>query len=114
MRLFSTEMVSRFHPDKYADQISDSILTAILKKDPSARVACECMVKDSTVVLAGEITTSCDIDYEAVVRSVADAPAAPAATDRVGWCSTPTDSRKCAPTPFWHSDAPFPSTLRQT
>ena len=72
MCLFSTEMVSRFHPDKYADQISDSILTAILKKDPSARVACECMVKDSTVVLAGEITTSCDIDYEAVVRSVAD------------------------------------------
>ena len=72
MRLFSTEMVSRYHPDKYADQISDSVLTEILRNDPYARVACECMVKDSTVVLAGEITTACDIDYGTVVRSVAD------------------------------------------
>jgi S-adenosylmethionine synthetase len=72
MSLFSTEMVSKYHPDKYADQISDSVLTEILKKDPSAHVACECMAKDSTVILAGEITASCDIDYEAVVRSVGD------------------------------------------
>ncbi|MBR5099523.1 MAG: methionine adenosyltransferase domain-containing protein [Spirochaetales bacterium] len=71
MILFSTEMVSKYHPDKYADQISDSVLTEILKRDPSAHVACECMAKDNTVVLAGEVTAACDIDYEAVVRSVA-------------------------------------------
>ena len=51
MRLYSTEMVSRFHPDKYADQISDSVLTEILRQDPGAHVACETMVKDDTVVL---------------------------------------------------------------
>lgn len=72
MSMFSTEMVSKYHPDKYADQISDSILTAVLRKDPHAHVACEVMAKDTTVVLGGEITASCDIDYEAVVRSVGD------------------------------------------
>ena len=70
MRLFSTEMVSKYHPDKYADQISDSILTEILRSDPRARVACETLVKNDTVAIAGEITTCADIDYEAVVRSV--------------------------------------------
>lgn len=58
MRLFSTEQVSRYHPDKYADQISDAILTACLKKDPASRVACETLVKNNTVILAGEITSS--------------------------------------------------------
>ena len=70
MRLFSTEMVSKFHPDKYADQISDSILTEILKSDRRARVACETLVKNDTVAIAGEITTHANVDYEAVVRSV--------------------------------------------
>ena len=70
MRLYSTEMVSRFHPDKYADQISDSILTEILRQDPGAHVACETMVKDDTVVLGGEITTTSHPDYEAIVRRV--------------------------------------------
>ncbi|MBQ9811342.1 MAG: methionine adenosyltransferase domain-containing protein [Spirochaetales bacterium] len=72
MSLFSTEMVSKYHPDKYADQISDSILTEILRKDPSAHVACECMAKDNTVILAGEITACCDIDYDSVARRVGD------------------------------------------
>ena len=72
MSMFSTEMVSKYHPDKYADQISDSILTAVLRKDPRAHVACEVMAKDATVVLGGEITAACDIDYDAVVRSVGD------------------------------------------
>ena len=72
MRLFSTEQVSKFHPDKYADQISDAVLTACLRQDPHSRVACECMVKDYTVVLGGEITTTAAIDFEAVIRSVAD------------------------------------------
>lgn len=70
MRLFSTEMVSKYHPDKYADQISDAVLTQILKKDPEAHVACECMVKRETVILAGEITTSAKPDYEKIARSV--------------------------------------------
>ena len=72
MTMFSTEMVSKYHPDKYADQISDTILTEILKKDPEAHVACECLAKDDTVVLAGEITASCHPDYEAIARSVGD------------------------------------------
>lgn len=71
MRLFSTEQVSKYHPDKYADQISDAILTACLREDPHSRVACECMVKDKVVVLGGEITTKADVNFETVVRSVA-------------------------------------------
>lgn len=54
MRLFSTEQVSKYHPDKYADQISDAILDACLKEDKNARVACETMVKGSTSSLPGK------------------------------------------------------------
>lgn len=71
MTLFSTEMVSKYHPDKYADQISDAVLTAILKEDPKAHVACECMVKDDVVILGGEITTTATPDYWEIVNSVA-------------------------------------------
>lgn len=71
MRLFSTEQVSKYHPDKYADQISDAILTEILKHDKQAKVACEVMVKDNNVVLAGEITTSAVLSYETIVHKVA-------------------------------------------
>jgi S-adenosylmethionine synthetase len=71
MRLFSTEQVSKYHPDKYADQISDAILTACLKQDHNAHVGCETLVKDKTVVIAGEISTTAKVDYEAVVRRVA-------------------------------------------
>ena len=71
MRLFSTEQVSKYHPDKYADQISDAILDAYLAKDKKARVACETLVKDTTVVLAGEITSSADVDVDEVVGRVA-------------------------------------------
>ena len=72
MSMFSTEMVSKYHPDKYANQISDAVLTAILKSDPKAHVACECLAKGNDVVLAGEITTTAKVDYEAIVRSVGD------------------------------------------
>jgi len=72
MRLFSTEQISKFHPDKYADQISDAVLTEALKQDPTSRVACETLVKDHTVVLAGEIRTSAELDYEAIVKRVAN------------------------------------------
>ena len=71
MRLFSTEQVSKYHPDKYADQISDAILTAYLAKDRYARVACETMVKGDVVVLAGEITSSAEVDRREIVRKVA-------------------------------------------
>jgi len=70
-KLFSCEAVSKYHPDKYADQISDAILTECLKQDKTSHVACETMVKDRTVIIAGEITTSANVDYEAVVRKVA-------------------------------------------
>jgi len=66
--LFTSESVSEGHPDKMSDQISDAVLDAIIEQDPNARVACETLVKTGMVVLAGEITTSANIDYEAVVR----------------------------------------------
>ncbi len=66
--LFTSESVSEGHPDKMADQISDAILDAILREDLHARVACETMVKTGAVVLAGEISTTANIDIERVVR----------------------------------------------
>ncbi len=66
--LFTSESVGEGHPDKVADQISDAILDAILAQDPQARVACETLVTTGLVVLAGEITTSARIDYEAIAR----------------------------------------------
>ena len=71
MRLFSTEQVSKYHPDKYADQISDAILEACLAQDKKSRVACETLVKGNAIVLAGEITTKADVDYRDVALSVA-------------------------------------------
>ena len=68
--LFTSESVSEGHPDKMADQISDAILDAIIAKDPYARVACETLTKTGMVVLAGEITTTAEIDYEGIVRGV--------------------------------------------
>jgi S-adenosylmethionine synthetase len=67
--LFTSESVSEGHPDKIADQISDAVLDAILKKDTRARVAAETLVKDNLVVLAGEITTNAEVDYDAVARA---------------------------------------------
>jgi len=66
--LFTSESVSEGHPDKMADQISDAILDAILREDLQARVACETLVKTGAVVLAGEITTTANIDIERLVR----------------------------------------------
>ena len=71
MRLFSTEQISKYHPDKYADQISDAILTACLEQDKNSHCGIETMVKDNTVVLGGEITTNAVVDYVDVVRRVA-------------------------------------------
>ena len=68
-QLFTSESVSMGHPDKVADQISDSILDALLKEDPKSRVACETLVTTGMAVIAGEITTNARIDYAQVVRN---------------------------------------------
>lgn len=66
--IFTSESVSEGHPDKMADQISDTVLDALLAQDKKARVACETMVKTGLVVIAGEITTTAYVDLEALVR----------------------------------------------
>ena len=66
--LFTSESVSEGHPDKVADQISDAILDAILEQDKNARVAAETMTATNLVVLAGEISTNADVDYESIAR----------------------------------------------
>tara|TARA_Y100001935_G_scaffold13132_3_gene10101 strand:+ start:1247 stop:2374 length:1128 start_codon:yes stop_codon:yes gene_type:complete len=67
---FTSESVSEGHPDKICDQISDAILDACLKSDPNSRVACETLIKNNTVIVAGEITSKANIDYEAIARKV--------------------------------------------
>src|SRR3974390_1597083 len=66
--LFTSESVTEGHPDKICDQISDSILDAILSKDANARVACETTVTTGLVLVAGEITTSTYVDIPKLVR----------------------------------------------
>ena len=66
--LMTSESVGEGHPDKMADQISDAILDAILNEDKGCRVAVETLVKTGLVVLAGEITTSAEVDYESIAR----------------------------------------------
>lgn len=67
--LFTSESVSEGHPDKVADQISDTVLDAIFEQDPNARVACETMINTGMVVISGEITTSAWVDLPQVVRN---------------------------------------------
>ena len=66
--LFTSESVSEGHPDKVSDQISDNILDAILAEDPGARVAAETLCNTGLVLLAGEISTSADVDYIGIAR----------------------------------------------
>lgn len=66
--LFTSEAVSRGHPDKVADQISDAVLDACLDQDPFSKVACETLVSSGLVVIAGEITTKATVDFRDVVR----------------------------------------------
>ena len=67
--IFTSESVTKGHPDKVSDIISDSILDAYLKEDPVSRVAAETVVKNNTVVLVGEVSSKAQIDTEAVVRN---------------------------------------------
>jgi S-adenosylmethionine synthetase len=66
--IFTSESVSEGHPDKVADQVSDSVLDALLAQDPMSRVACETLCTTDYLLLAGEITTKAKVDYEAVAR----------------------------------------------
>jgi len=66
--LFTSESVTEGHPDKIADQVSDSVLDAVLKDDPSGRVACETLITTGLVVVAGEISTDTYVDIAKIVR----------------------------------------------
>jgi S-adenosylmethionine synthetase len=87
--LFTSESVSEGHPDKVADQISDSVLDAILAQDPRGRVAAETLCSTGLVVLAGEITTKADVNYNQVARET---------IKRIGYDNTEygIDYRGCA------------------
>lgn len=66
--LFTSESVTEGHPDKIADQISDSILDEVIRQDERGRVACETLVTTGLVIIAGEITTNASVDYSRVAR----------------------------------------------
>ncbi len=67
-RYFTSESVTEGHPDKICDKISDAVLDAIIAQDPMARVACETMATTGLILVAGEVTTSCYVDIEEIVR----------------------------------------------
>jgi S-adenosylmethionine synthetase len=68
--VFTSESVSMGHPDKMCDQISDSVLDAMLEQDPQSRVACETLTTTGLIVVAGEITTRAMVDLPSLVRAV--------------------------------------------
>jgi S-adenosylmethionine synthetase len=68
--IFTSESVTEGHPDKMADQISDSVLDAVLKDDPTGRVACEVLITTGMCIVSGEITTNTYVDVPRLVRSV--------------------------------------------
>ena len=67
--IFTSESVTEGHPDKIADQISDAVLDAMLAQDPKSRVACETLITTGLVVLAGEVTTNANVDFQKIVRN---------------------------------------------
>ncbi|HSK20838.1 MAG TPA: methionine adenosyltransferase [Longimicrobiales bacterium] len=83
---FTSESVSEGHPDKVSDYVADSILDAHLAQDPRAHVACEVLVKEGDLILAGEITSNADVDVAAIARS---------AVQEIGY--TNEDEAFCAP-----------------
>lgn len=97
--LFTSESVSEGHPDKICDQISDSILDALLAQDPQSRVACETLVTTGQVVVAGEITTSAVVEYQDIVRK---------AISEIGYNSSDYkfDAESCGVMISLHSQSP--------
>ena len=67
--VFTSESVTEGHPDKMCDQISDSVLDAMLEHDPRSRVACETLTTTGLVIVAGEITSNAQVDIQEVVRN---------------------------------------------
>jgi S-adenosylmethionine synthetase len=66
--LFTSESVTEGHPDKIADQISDSVLDEVMRQDPKGRVACETLVTTGLIVVSGEITTTAQVNYDELAR----------------------------------------------
>ena len=97
--LFTSESVSEGHPDKVADQVSDAILDAILAQDPKARVAAETSVNTGLCVLAGEITTTAQVDYIKVARET---------IKRIGYNSSELgfDANGCAVGVYYDQQSP--------
>lgn len=97
--LFTSESVSEGHPDKVADQVSDAILDAILAQDPKARVAAETLVNTGLCVLAGEITTTAQVDYIKVARET---------IKRIGYNSSEPgfDANGCAVGVYYDQQSP--------
>jgi S-adenosylmethionine synthetase len=83
--LFTSESVGEGHPDKVADQISDSVLDAILCQDPKARVDCETLVMQGNVVVTGQITTSCYVSIPKIVRKTLNEIGFDNARDGLDW-----------------------------
>lgn len=98
--LFTSESVTEGHPDKVCDQISDSILDAILTQDPQARVACETAVSTGLVALIGEITTTAVVDYQEIARKVIEE------IGYVGEAGGGFDAHSCAILSGLHSQSP--------
>ena len=69
-KVFTSESVSEGHPDKMADQISDAVLDSMIRDDANSRVACETLIKDNFVILAGEVTSKSNPNLESIVRKV--------------------------------------------
>ncbi|MBS1679784.1 MAG: methionine adenosyltransferase [Actinobacteria bacterium] len=70
--LFTSESVTEGHPDKISDQISDAVLDAVMAADPYGRVACETLVNTGLIVISGEISTTADLDFQALARETVD------------------------------------------
>jgi S-adenosylmethionine synthetase len=85
--LFTSESVGEGHPDKVSDQISDSVLDAILRQDPKARVDCETLVMQGTIVITGQITTSCYVNIPAVARETVKEIGLDNAKDGLDWAT---------------------------
>lgn len=98
-RLFTSESVTEGHPDKMCDKISDSVLDAILKEDPMARVACEVTASTGLISIMGEITTTAKVDFQEIARQ---------AVCEIGYNSSEIgfDYKTCAVTNSVHSQSP--------